>query len=112
MSTTHAAVIYTRLSRARHGQTSTERQEQESQALAARLGVPVREVYAEAPGTSGYAAVRRPEFDRMLRELRPGDVIIAWALDRLGRRGMEETGRLLREVEERGARIVTVSDRT
>jgi DNA invertase Pin-like site-specific DNA recombinase len=31
------------------------------------------------------AAKKRPQFSRMMRELRPGDTIVVWKLDRLGR---------------------------
>lgn len=40
-------------------------------------------VYADA-GVSG-RAVSRPQFDRMLESLRPGDTVVVWKLDRLGR---------------------------
>jgi DNA invertase Pin-like site-specific DNA recombinase len=42
----------------------------------------VVEIYHEK--VSG-AAKKRPQFNRMMRELRPGDVITVWKLDRLGR---------------------------
>src|SRR5690348_11839693 len=104
------ARVYTRLSRDKAEQTSTARQEADCRALAARLGYGAVEVYAEDPGTSGFADVERPARDRMLAELRPGDVVIAWAWDRLTRRGMEDSGRLLRIVEEASARLVTATD--
>ncbi len=47
-----------------------------------RDGVAEAEIYHEK--VSG-AARKRPQFNRMMRELRPGDVITVWKLDRLGR---------------------------
>jgi DNA invertase Pin-like site-specific DNA recombinase len=47
-----------------------------------RDGVSEAEIYHEK--VSG-AARKRPQFNRMMRELRPGDVITVWKLDRLGR---------------------------
>lgn len=47
-----------------------------------RDGVREADIYHEK--VSG-AAKKRPEFNRMMRELRPGDVITVWKLDRLGR---------------------------
>lgn len=104
------ARIYTRLSRDKADQDSTARQEAEARALASRLGFEDVQVYAEEPGTLGYADVARPKRDRLVADLRPGDLAIAWAFDRLTRRGMEDAGRLLRLVEEAGAHVVTVSD--
>jgi DNA invertase Pin-like site-specific DNA recombinase len=105
-----SAKIYTRLSRDEVGQTSTADQERECRALAMRLGISAIEMYCEEPGTSGFKDVARPVFDRLMTELSDSDVVLAWALDRLTRRGMEQAGQILRVLEERGARLVTVSD--
>jgi DNA invertase Pin-like site-specific DNA recombinase len=104
------AKIYTRLSRDEAGQTSTQDQERECRRLADRLGISTIEVFGENPGTSGFKDVARPVFDRLMTDLAPGDVVLAWALDRLTRKGMEQAGQILRVLEERGARLVTVSD--
>lgn len=47
-----------------------------------RDGVKRENIYQEK--VSG-AAKKRPEFNRMMKELRPGTVITVWKLDRLGR---------------------------
>jgi DNA invertase Pin-like site-specific DNA recombinase len=47
-----------------------------------RDGVREDEIYSEH--VSG-AAKKRPQFSRMMREIRPGDVVTVWKLDRLGR---------------------------
>lgn len=105
------AVIYTRVSKFEAGQRSPEDQEAACRELCARHGWVVREVYAEAPGTSAYHEwVQRPELDRLLADLQPGTVVVAWAVDRLTRRGMEQAGAVLRVLEEAGAVLVTVSD--
>lgn len=104
------AKIYTRLSRDKYGQTSTTDQERECRTLARRLGIDNIEVFPEDPGTSAYKDVLRPAFDRLINSLQSGDVVLAWAIDRATRHGMEETGKVLRILEERGARLVTVSD--
>ncbi len=45
-------------------------------------GVTPEHIYHEK--VSG-AAKSRPEFDRLMREIRPGDMVVIWKLDRLGR---------------------------
>lgn len=47
-----------------------------------RDGVLENDIYRE---TVSGSAPRRPQFEAMLREMRPGDVITIWKLDRLGR---------------------------
>lgn len=47
-----------------------------------RDGVRPEDIYHEK--VSG-AAKSRPQFARMMREIRPGDVVVIWKLDRLGR---------------------------
>lgn len=64
-----------------YARVSTQDQNLEMQ-LAALRREGVEHIYQEK--ISG-AAKKRPEFNRMLRELRPGDVIVVWKLDRLGR---------------------------
>jgi site-specific DNA recombinase len=104
------AKIYTRLSRDETNQTSTADQERECRRLAERLDIRDIEVFPEQPGTSAYKDVPRPVFDSLISGINKGDVILAWALDRLTRHGMEEAGKVLRILEERGARLITVSD--
>lgn len=99
-----------RLPRDEDGQTSTADQERECRQLGARLNLSDIVIFAEKPGTSGFKDVPRPVFDALLAALMAGDVVLAWSLDRLTRRGMEQAGTILRVLEERGARLVTVSD--
>ena len=54
------------------------------------------------------AAKKRPEFNRMMRELRAGDVIVVWKLDRLGR-STRQVLDTIAAIHEKGAflRIIT-----
>ena len=70
-----------------------------------RDGVREDEIYWEH--ASG-AAKKRPAFNRMMRELRPGDVITVWKLDRLGRT-LRQVLKTVDTIKESGAhlRIIT-----
>jgi len=111
-NTTRAA-IYTRKSSLdeRSGDNrSTTAQERECRALAERLGFEVVEVYAEAIGTSASHLTNdaRPEFARAMADMGSRfDVLVAWALDRVTRKGIDEMAGLFRRIEETGGRVVT-----
>ena len=100
-NTTRAA-IYTRKSSLdeRSGDNrSTTAQERECRALAERLGFEVVEVYAEAIGTSASHLTNdaRPEFVRAMVDMGTRfDVLVAWALDRVTRKGIDEMAGLFR----------------
>jgi DNA invertase Pin-like site-specific DNA recombinase len=47
-----------------------------------RDGILETDIYREKVSS---AAKERPQFNRMMKELRPGDVVTVWKLDRLGR---------------------------
>lgn len=102
--------IYTRLSRDEEGQTSTADQERECRRLADRLGITDIKVYGEEPGTSGFKDVARPVFDDLLANLSSSDVVLAWSLDRLTRKGIVQAAKILERLEKTGARLLTVSD--
>lgn len=105
------ARIYTRVSKFEPNQKSTEDQEEDCRDVAARNRRRVVKVYREEPGTSAYQEwVRRPEFDQLLEDVRSGDMVIAYAVDRVTRRGMEQAGAVLRVLDEADAFMVTVSD--
>jgi len=98
------AHIYTRTSTGEQ-QLGHEAQEAECRALAARLALPVTSVTHEhASGST--PATSRPEFQRLLHSLSPGDKIIMWRRDRLGRVGLDNA---LTEkmINARGASIIT-----
>jgi DNA invertase Pin-like site-specific DNA recombinase len=76
--------IYLRVSTS--GQT-TENQRRELEAVAARSGWQVVQVYEDAGISGAKGRDKRPAFDRMLRDAtaRKIDMIAAWSVDRLGR---------------------------
>src|SRR5664280_1501885 len=51
----------------------------------------------------------RPELDRMLDQLRPGDVVVVWRLDRLGR-SLKNLITLVEELAERGVGFRSLSE--
>ena len=66
---------------------TTDNQERELQAVAARLGHEIVEVYADNGISGAKGRDRRPAFDRLCRDAtrRRFDIIMAWSVDRLGR---------------------------
>jgi DNA invertase Pin-like site-specific DNA recombinase len=53
--------------------------------------------------------VNRPAYLRLLSDLRPGDVVLVWKLDRAGRNA-EEALRFRRLIQERGARLISITE--
>jgi len=51
----------------------------------------------------------RPEFKRALKHLRPGDVLVVWKLDRLGR-NLEELVRLIKDFSDRGIELKSLTE--
>jgi site-specific DNA recombinase len=105
-----AAGIYTRISDDRAGNhLGVERQREDCQALAQKLGWPIS-AYYEDNDLSAYSGKPRPQYRRMLEDLRNGqiDAIAAWHPDRLYRspRDLEE---LIDLIETSGASIQTVT---
>src|ERR1039458_154791 len=101
-----AAAIYTRISDDRTGShLGVTRQREDCEALAQRLGWPASDYY-EDNDLSAYSGKPRPEYRRMLDDLRSGriDAIVAWHPDRLYRspRDLEE---LIDLIDARGALI-------
>lgn len=71
-----------------------------------RDGVPEENIRRET--VSARSKKGRPEFDKMMRELRPGDMVVAWKPDRLFRSVVDGVN-FLRECEQKGVgvRILT-----
>jgi len=92
------ARIYLRVST---DQQSLERQEQ-IEADAIRDGFYIASVYREK--ASG-ASADRPELQRMINDLREGEVVIAEKLDRLSRLPLEDAEKLIASIREKGARL-------
>lgn len=105
------AGLYVRLSQDAANQTSTERQEADCRALAKAKGYRVAGVYSDV-GISGFKKVDRPEYDRLLSDVRAGaiDVIVVWKLDRLTRGGIRSLAPLLDLLEATGCTLVAVQD--
>src|ERR1051326_7538430 len=105
-------IIYVRLSRDEEGQTSTADQEHHCRLLLNRLGIPDERiiVFCEDPGTSGFKDVPLPERDRFMAAAGPNKIAASWMIDRISRKGMEGSGKLLRQFKEAGCRYVTVAD--
>src|SRR5215831_6052594 len=79
-----AAAIYVRVST--DGQT-VENQTRELRQIAERRGWEIVEVYSDAGISGSKGRDKRPGLDQMLKDAshRKFDVVMAWAIDRLGR---------------------------
>ncbi|MGZ4590620.1 MAG: recombinase family protein, partial [Actinomycetes bacterium] len=107
MTMVRAAAIYTRISSDPDGtQLGVERQEQDCRALAERLGWSVAEVYRDND-VSAFARKPRPEYERMLADLRDGhrDGVVCYHIDRLTRRN-KDLDRFLEAVDQGRVRQV------
>lgn len=69
-------------------------------------GVDRRDIFEEKK--SGADAKNRPEFQAMLKEIRPGDTIYVWKLDRLARNAMDlyQTAKM---IEDKGAFLSVIT---
>jgi DNA invertase Pin-like site-specific DNA recombinase len=87
---------------------STAEQDEASQLKELRdAGVDPRDIYTDH-GVSG-ARRSRPELTRMLSELQPGDIVVVYALDRLGR----DAGHvitMLADLSKRGVAVESIAD--
>lgn len=54
-------------------------------------------------------AERRPQLDKLLEHARPGDTIVIWRLDRLGR-SMKHLLELVEELDDRGIALVSLNE--
>jgi DNA invertase Pin-like site-specific DNA recombinase len=86
------ALIYCRISSDREGAgLGVERQREDCEALARQLGVEIVGVYSDNDLSASYASKPRPDYSRLLADLRAGkgDLVLAWHTDRLHRRPLE-----------------------
>jgi putative DNA-invertase from lambdoid prophage Rac len=104
--TPRAAAIYVRVSKA-DGTQSTENQLPEVEQLARARGFDVVHVYDEQAS----ALKHRPKYASMLRDAKRGkfDVVIVWALDRLGRSMVGNLQDVL-ELDRIGVQVVSVRE--
>jgi DNA invertase Pin-like site-specific DNA recombinase len=103
--------IYARISEDREGDAAgIERQVEDALALAEARGFTVADRFIDND-RSAYNGKARPEWDRLLGELRAGSVtnIVAWASDRLYRRTRDQLD-LMEAVRLAGGIIATVKD--
>lgn len=66
-------------------------------------------VFYEDRGVSGRRD-DRPELLRLLDDLTPGDVVVVYALSRLGRGGAVQLLGIVRQIEQAGARLVSLTE--
>jgi DNA invertase Pin-like site-specific DNA recombinase len=104
------AAIYVRVSTDEQG-ASVDAQEADARRFAESRGWKVVAEYVDE-GVSGAAPLEeRPGLRRLLRELGPGDVVVAFALDRLSRSDDEiDRAAIYGAIRRAGARIETVED--
>lgn len=101
------AAIYCRVSSAaQEEKSSLDTQEAGCRVLAQKRGLTITTVAREV--RSG-ADRNRPELDALLTGLQPGDVVIAYALDRLSRSQID-TAILIDRIENSGASLVLVTE--
>jgi DNA invertase Pin-like site-specific DNA recombinase len=55
-------------------------------------------------------AKERPERDRLLREVQPGDTVLCFAIDRIGRDGIVGVLSIWKDFEARGVRLVSLCE--
>ncbi|MBE7195130.1 MAG: recombinase family protein, partial [Gordonia polyisoprenivorans] len=103
------AALYVRISDDRRDGAGVARQEQDCRALADANGWEVSGVYSDN-SRSAYQGKRRPEFDRMCRDIEAGvvDIVLAWHPDRLTRHPIEFEA-LVTMIERTGVEVRTVT---
>lgn len=96
------AVIYARVS-TNNGQT-TENQIRELEEVATKAGWTITKVYNEQGVSGAKGRDQRPELDSLLKAVtrREVDIVLAWAVDRLGRSLQDLIG-IMQEIKAAGA---------
>lgn len=105
------AAVYLRVSLDTSGEhLAVDRQREECRRIAAERGWPVVEEYVDNSVSASKRTVRRPAYDRMVRDYDAGrfGALICWDLDRLTRqpRQLEDW---IDAAEDRGLRLVTAN---
>ncbi|MBC5994004.1 recombinase family protein [Pontibacter cellulosilyticus] len=88
-----------------YARVSTQDQKLELQ-LDALTGAGCEQVYREKKSGKNK---ERPELEKMIAHLRPGDTVVVWKLDRLGR-SLRDLIDLVAEFRERGVDFVSLQD--
>ncbi|MEQ4716071.1 recombinase family protein [Nonomuraea sp. B19D2] len=106
------AGLYARISNDREGrELGVTRQQEDGRALAARIGATIADTYVDNDiSASTRSRKRRPEFDRLLADVRAGRInaIIYYSSSRLTRRPLEFEI-IIQLVEQTGVRLFTVT---
>ena len=106
------AAGYVRLSVLTEETTSLETQRVEIAGYCARQGWdydPETDLYEDAGYSGSKKEVKRPRFDALMANLTSYDRVVVWKLDRFTRR-MAELTKVIEQLEENGAALVTISD--
>ncbi|KIA78822.1 recombinase [Chromobacterium piscinae] len=90
-----------------YARVSTDDQTTALQADALKLAGCSR-VYADK--ASGKASVARPQLEECLADLREGDTLVVWRLDRLGR-SLPDLVRIVTELEQKGVAFESLTER-
>jgi len=91
-----------------YARVSTDDQNLDLQLDALRgTGIPLADIYQEK--LSGSKA-DRPELDHTLKALRPGDILVVWRLDRLGR-SLPDLVRIITDLEEKGIGFESLTEK-
>ncbi|WP_115685269.1 recombinase family protein [Corynebacterium senegalense] len=108
-TTAPRAVIYARISLDRKEEAGVKRQEKACRDLAASRGYVVTDTYIDN-SVSAYSGATRPEYQRLLRDIKAGrvDKVLAWHQDRLHRR-LTELNEYIDVVAPRGVDTETVN---
>lgn len=104
--------IYARISEDRDGQqTATARQMADARAFAERKGWGVVEIFEDIDLSAFQLKTKRPEFERMLKALREGEVegIVVWKFDRLTRQ-QRDLARVMEACEPHKAFVASVTE--
>ena len=102
-----AAAIWVRVS---NRDQDPEQQAEVLEAWAAELGIPVVETFVVR--ASGWRGKHHPDLERLYHGAATGrfDVVLVWAIDRLGRQGPVHTFDVWRRLTSRGCALMAKSD--
>lgn len=87
---------------------STKNQSTDSQTTDIQSSFPNAQFYTDFAVSGTVAAMERPELSKVLLQLRAGDELIVWWIDRLGR-NYQEIENLIRELLQKGVTIRTIN---
>ncbi|YCO01428.1 recombinase family protein [Vibrio sp. VNB-15] len=87
---------------------STKNQSTDSQTTDIQSSFPNAQLYTDFAVSGTVATMERPELSKVLLQLRVGDELIVWWIDRLGR-NYQEIENLIRELLQKGVTIRTIN---